>query len=134
MDLGIANDEEFGNRSISLGNLNIPTSFNHLIPFVSTLKLVQLYEDQNLRRHILSSIIPLEDFHRKISKRSTSADISKRDFLLLELLRWFKEDFFTWFDGSTCQRCKTPMKFLEYTQPTRDEREIGHAQRVELYR
>ena len=114
--------------------MNIPSSFNNLIPFLSTFNLVQLYEDENLRRYILSSIIPLADFQRKFAKRKTSTDIDQRDFLLLELLRWFKEDFFTWFDRATCNRCKISMNFVEYTQPTREEREIGHAYRVELYR
>ena len=132
-DLGIIDDQS-ENRLISLDNLDIPPSFQRLIPFLSTLKLVQLYEDKNLRQYILSSIIPLEDFQRKISKRKTSTDVNQRDLLLLELLRWFKEDFFTWFNQPDCDRCKTSMKFVEYTQPTREEREIGHAQRVEFYR
>ncbi len=134
IDLGIIDDDKSENRLISLDNLNIPSSFNKLIPFISTLKLVQLYEDKNLRRYILSSIIPLEDFQRKISKRKTSTDINPRDLLLLELLRWFKEDFFTWFNQPTCDRCKISMKFIEYTQPTREERDVGHAHRVEFYR
>ena len=132
-DLGIDN-RDFRENFISLSNGDIPPSMNNLIPFVSTLKLVQLYEDKNLREYILSSIIPLEDLHRKISKKSISNDLIKRDLLLLELLRWFKEEFFTWFDGATCDRCRTSMEFLRYTQPTSDERQIGHASRVELYR
>lgn len=129
-DLGIVDRE----NSISLSNTMIPPSMNNLIPFNSTMKLVQLYEEKNLRQLILSSIIPLEDFHRKISKKSISNDLVKRDLLLLELLRWFKEEFFTWFDGATCDRCQTSMEFLRYTQPTSDEKQIGHASRVELYR
>ncbi len=132
-DLGIIDDDDKSeHRFISLDNLDISSSFNKLIPFISTFKLVQLYEDKNLRHYILSSIIPLEDFQRKISKQTT--DIHQRDLLLLELLRWFKEDFFTWFNQPNCDRCQISMKFIEYTQPTREEREVGHAQRVEFYR
>lgn len=134
IDLGIINDEKSEHTLISFNNLHIPPSFSDLIPFVSTLKLVQSYEDKNLRQYILSSIIPLEDFNRKISNKKTSTDIDKRDFLLFELLKWFKEEFFTWFDKPNCTRCKTIMNFHEYTQPTREERDIGHAYRVELYR
>ena len=134
-DLGILDDDEkSGTRLISLDNLAIPSSFHQFIPFLSTLKLVQLYEDKGLRRYILSSIIPLDDFQRKISKRKTSTDVNQRDLLLLELLRWFREDFFTWFNQPNCDRCKISMKFVEYAQPTREEREVGHAQRVEFYR
>ena len=28
-----------------------------------------------------------------------------RDLLVLELLRWFKEDFFSWFDFPSCDVC-----------------------------
>lgn len=132
VDLGIKENDE--NNFTSLTNVNIPLTIQNLIPFVSTLKLVQSYEEKNLRDYIRSSIIPLVDFHRKISKKSISNNLIKRDLLLLELLRWFKEEFFTWFDGANCDQCKTSMQFLRYTQPTADERDSGHASRVELYR
>ena len=135
-DLGInESDESIANESlISLSNVNIPSSVKNLIPFVSTVRLVQSYEEINLRQFILSSILPLTDFHRKISKKSLPNNLIKRDLLLLELLRWFKEEFFTWFDGATCDRCQTSMEFLRYTEPTSDEKHSGHASRVELYR
>ncbi|UJR10898.1 hypothetical protein I4U23_015086 [Adineta vaga] len=133
-DLGIVDDDKRIHSSISLHNLSIPIHFNKLIPFISTLERVQSYEEIDLRRYIRSSILPLEDFNRKINKKKDATDLEKRDFLLLELLRWFKEDFFTWFDRPNCERCKTVMEFADYTQPTREEREKGDAHRVELYR
>jgi peptide-N4-(N-acetyl-beta-glucosaminyl)asparagine amidase len=133
IDLGIIDDEKLGNTLISFDNLHIPSSFKGLIPFLSTLKRVQSYEDKNLRHYIRSSIIPLDDFNRKISNKKTSTDIDKRDLLLIELLRWFKEEFFTWFDKPNCNRCKISMKFVNYTEPTREERNNGDASRVELY-
>ena len=134
LDLEITDDDKSGSISISFDNLRLPSRFNNLIPFISTLKRVLSYEDMNLRRYIRSSIIPLEDFNRKISNKTNSTDIDKRDLLLFELLRWFKEDFFSWFDRPNCDRCKISMEFVEYTQPTREEREQGDAHRVELYR
>lgn len=133
-DLGILDEPTSNIPLISLTNIHVPPAFNNLIPFLSTLRLVQSYDDKNLREYILSSIIPLEDFHRKITTRKNPTNIDKRLLLLLELLRWFKEDFFTWFDHATCNQCKTPMKFIEYTQPTREEKDMGHASRVEFYR
>jgi peptide-N4-(N-acetyl-beta-glucosaminyl)asparagine amidase len=53
---------------------------------------------------------------------------------LLQLLRWFKEEFFTWFDRPDCQRCRTAMSLSTSVPPTRHERESGDAHRVELYR
>ncbi|CAF1375438.1 unnamed protein product [Rotaria magnacalcarata] len=134
IDLGIIDDEKTEHQLISFNNLHISSQFTNLIPFVATLERVQSYEDINLRRYIRSSIIPLEDFNRKISNRKSQIDIDKRDLLLLELLRWFKEEFFTWFDRPKCDRCKILMDFFQYIQPTREEREQGDAQKVELYK
>ncbi|CAF4602828.1 unnamed protein product, partial [Rotaria socialis] len=134
IDLGIIDDEKTEHQLISFNNLHISSQFNNLIPFVATLERVQSYEDINLRRYIRSSIIPLEDFNRKISNRKSQIDIDKRDLLLLELLRWFKEEFFTWFDRPKCDRCNILMNFFQYIQPTREEREQGDAQKVELYK
>ncbi|CAF4698448.1 unnamed protein product, partial [Rotaria sp. Silwood2] len=111
-----------------------PSEFNKIIPFISTLKQVQSYEDIYLRRYIRSSIIPLEDFYQRISNRINQTDIDKRDLLLLELLKWFKEEFFSWFDRPNCDRCQKLMNFFQYVQPTREEREQGDAHKVELYK
>ncbi|CAF4689072.1 unnamed protein product, partial [Rotaria socialis] len=81
IDLGIIDDEKTEHQLISFNNLHISSQFNNLIPFVATLERVQSYEDINLRRYIRSSIIPLEDFNRKISNRKSQIDIDKRDLL-----------------------------------------------------
>ncbi|CAF0979034.1 unnamed protein product [Adineta ricciae] len=133
-DLGIVDDDKRAPSLISLHNLAIPAQFSRIVSFVSTLERVQSYEDVNLRRYIRSSIVPLEDFNRRISKKKDVTDLQKRDLLLVELLRWFKEEFFTWFDRPNCERCRTVMEFADHTQPTREEREQGDAHRVELYR
>ena len=96
--------------------LTIPPSFAKLIPFLSTLQQVQSYEDQRLLRRIREEILP------------------RTDLQLLELLKWFKEEFFTWFDQSECEQCRVPMSLVGFVAPTREEREEGEAQRVELYR
>ncbi|CAF0975287.1 unnamed protein product [Rotaria sordida] len=134
IDLGIIDDDKLEYKLISYDNLGIPLEFSKLIPFLSTLKQVQSYEDINLRRYIRSSIIPLEDFNRRISNRKNQTDIDKRDLLLIELLRWFKEEFFTWFDHPNCDRCQKSMDFFQYVQPTREEQEQGGAHKVELYK
>lgn len=132
-ELGIVDDERRPRSLISLRDLHVPVRLQNLIPFVSMSERVQSYEDASLQQYIRSAILPLEDFNRRISRKTTN-DSEKRDLLLLELLRWFKEDFFTWFDRPTCERCQTAMAFAENTTPTAIEREQGDAQRVELYR
>ncbi|NXN10622.1 NGLY1 amidase, partial [Indicator maculatus] len=50
------------------------------------------------------------------------AHINEEDFLLLELLEWFKNDFFQWVDNLRCRRCggQTEPK-SDYLLPTDDE-------------
>lgn len=52
------------------------------------------------------------------------------DFLVLELLRWFKQDFFSWVDCLPCGRCGGPTKNSSSLSPTTDDVRWG-AQRVE---
>lgn len=48
--------------------------------------------------------------------------MNEEDFLLLELLNWFKNDFFHWVDNLPCSRCggQTEGK-RDYLSPTDDD-------------
>lgn len=52
------------------------------------------------------------------------------DFLVLELLRWFKQDFFSWVDSLPCSRCGGPTRNSSSLSPSSDDLHWG-AQRVE---
>lgn len=52
------------------------------------------------------------------------------DCLVLELLRWFKCDFFSWVDSLPCSQCGGPTKHGPALGPTAEELRWG-AQRVE---
>lgn len=52
------------------------------------------------------------------------------DFLVLELLRWFKQDFFTWVDSLPCSRCGGVTQNSSSLSPSTDDLRWG-AQRVE---
>ena len=98
---------------------------------MSTLARVQSYEEKSLRRYIRSSILPLDRFHRRALNEP---NIPRDRLLLLQLLQWFKEEFFTWFDGATCEQCQTTMLLINTVQSSDQEREQGDAHRVELYK
>ena len=60
-----------------------------------------------------------------------------REIFLMELLNWFRNDFFSWFDHGTCpdescQRFGQPMSVKGSGQPTFGEMMFG-ATRIELY-
>lgn len=56
-------------------------------------------------------------------------DISVQDLLLVELLEWFKSDFFTWVDSPDCEKCgeKTFMSHM-----SSDEKLLVYTNRVEV--
>ncbi|XP_019484218.1 PREDICTED: peptide-N(4)-(N-acetyl-beta-glucosaminyl)asparagine amidase [Hipposideros armiger] len=61
---------------------------------------------------------------------SVCTNISDEDFLLLELLHWFKEEFFQWVNNILCSKCGGQTKSRGALFPNDDERKWG-ANRVE---
>lgn len=55
-----------------------------------------------------------------------------RDMYLLELMSWFKNDFFTWMDSPNCPRCQRPTTPLGHGRPTQEEL-AKSASRVEIF-
>lgn len=114
--------------------IEIRSNFNQKFPIRSTLKQVQSYEDRNLLEMIRKEILPLNEFNRRLDQKKFENPLDRRDALIVELLNWFKEEFFTWFDQSFCSNCSKSMKFIRFISPTEQQRIEGDAQRVELYR
>lgn len=54
------------------------------------------------------------------------------DYIIIALMNWFKQDFFTWETNSSCPVCSSPTKPQGETAPTAQEREDS-ALVVELY-
>ncbi|KGL74389.1 Peptide-N(4)-(N-acetyl-beta-glucosaminyl)asparagine amidase, partial [Tinamus guttatus] len=80
----------------------LQTNFQHF---------VLMYENPSLQQKALASV-PLQELKRKAQKKLAQATIldkgahvNEEDFLLLELLSWFKNDFFHWVNELPCSRC-----------------------------
>jgi hypothetical protein len=81
------------------------------------------YEDKELQSKALA-LIPLEDFEmaaesnmRELQKAIKSGLTSKKEvdiqeLILIELLSWFKNSFFSWVDTPQCVLCKGTTKFI----------------------
>ncbi len=103
------------------------------------------YEDSNLKQKALDKI-PMNHLTREANVKFNSyADQIKktassekaydfRDFLLLELLAWFKNDFFSWLNEPDCQYCSSNrnMKFKSQSRPESNEI-LWLAGNVEIY-
>ncbi|XP_013371130.1 PREDICTED: peptide-N(4)-(N-acetyl-beta-glucosaminyl)asparagine amidase [Chinchilla lanigera] len=77
----------------------------------SNIQHVLLYENPILQEKALTCI-PVKELKRKSQEKLSrarsldkGANISDEDFLLLELLHWFKEEFFHWVNDISCTKC-----------------------------
>ncbi|XP_035412416.1 peptide-N(4)-(N-acetyl-beta-glucosaminyl)asparagine amidase isoform X2 [Cygnus atratus] len=84
---------------------------NILKALQSNFEHVLVYEDPSLQQKALASI-PLQQLKGKAQKKlaqatrlDKGAHVNEEDFLLLELLNWFKNDFFHWVNSLPCSRC-----------------------------
>lgn len=107
---------------------------------------VLFYEDENLKQKALN-LVPMHrltkdatiKFNSYIEQTKTSlANETKlydlRDFILLELMAWFKNEFFSWVNEPNCTLCHTNknMKFKRQSRPESYET-LWLAGNVEVY-
>lgn len=107
----------------------------------SHFRAVLRYEDKELQSKALA-LIPLEDFEmaaesnmRKLQKAIKSGLTSKKEvdiqeFILMELLFWFKSSFFSWVDTPQCVLCKGTTKFIGHDSNSAAK---GEAYRTAVY-
>lgn len=107
---------------------------------VSHFRGVLRYEDKELQRKALA-LIPLNEFEvaavnnmRKLQKAVKSGhtneqEVDIQEFILLELLSWFKNSFFSWVDSPECSSCGGTTVFVGHNvSPATEEQ----ADRVEV--
>ncbi|XP_066441524.1 peptide-N(4)-(N-acetyl-beta-glucosaminyl)asparagine amidase [Eleutherodactylus coqui] len=97
---------------------------------------VAMYElpelQQKAREHIPESELRARAQKQLQEARSLESDttINEDDFLTLQLLQWFKEQFFTWVNSLPCSRCGGQTEAKESLSPSDDDLLWG-ANRVE---
>ncbi|XP_075171385.1 peptide-N(4)-(N-acetyl-beta-glucosaminyl)asparagine amidase isoform X1 [Anomaloglossus baeobatrachus] len=97
---------------------------------------VVMYElaelQQKAREHVPVSELKAKAQEKLQQARSLESDTSMNedDFLMLELLRWFKEQFFSWVNNLPCSRCGEQTEAKEALAPSDDDLRWG-ASRVE---
>ncbi|XP_029298561.1 peptide-N(4)-(N-acetyl-beta-glucosaminyl)asparagine amidase isoform X2 [Cottoperca gobio] len=120
--------------------LSQPSSLENSMSFFATLQSnfqhVMLYENADLQQKAMSCIPHLqlssaaEHKLKELREEDPECKLGIEDFLVLELLRWFKQDFFSWVDHLPCSRCKGPTQNASALTPTPDDLHWA-AQRVE---
>ena len=120
----------------------------------SGMETITKYEDE-LAQAMALSVVPVEELERKVTegKEPKCAGLSFRDAFIVELLKWFKHEFFSWCDKPNCASTKCcfskeihpeaaagktvrtnppNMQCVGMGHPSDEERQFG-ASRVELY-
>ena len=110
----------------------------------SSAEHVRCYSSEQLREEARRKI-PVDDLrrrasalHRSITSQAASTvddNVSEQECLLLELLHWFKADFFRWCDKPECDFCHSPpaqMNNAGMAYPS-DEERVWRAGSVEVY-
>lgn len=113
---------------------------------LSSLKCFEIYKDLQLHTKV-KEICPWEQLSlessKKMSKikRNSTEDtikIDSRDLFLIELLNWFKKDYFQWFQEPICKQCSTDNKLIQmklnrYSDSNFEEKK-WRASNVEIYK
>ncbi|XP_050794363.1 peptide-N(4)-(N-acetyl-beta-glucosaminyl)asparagine amidase isoform X2 [Gopherus flavomarginatus] len=102
----------------------------------SNFQHVQVYENQSLQKKALASI-PVQALKERAQEKLAQAKkvdggahVNEDDFLLLELLQWFKGEFFQWVNNLPCSKCGGQTESKGILSPN-DEDLRWNASRVE---
>eukprot|EP00039_Didymoeca_costata_P010367 m.139476 g.139476 ORF g.139476 m.139476 type:complete len:428 (+) comp14801_c0_seq3:217-1500(+) len=104
------------------------TNTTFLDRLARTWKMQDMYKSSSNQAKA-RAVIPIKELEQNAALRSDPG-LGQRDYLLKELLNWFKTNFFTWVDTLPCQVCGKKTKTERMLQPTNDDLRFG-AQRVE---
>ena len=96
-------------------------------------KRVLIYENAELQKKA-RLCVPLETLSTQAQEHcANNSSIDLKDAVLIELIHWFKNDFFKWFNAPVCIHCNQDMINNGAANPSPDDLKHG-AQRVELYK
>ncbi|XP_072303452.1 peptide-N(4)-(N-acetyl-beta-glucosaminyl)asparagine amidase [Eucyclogobius newberryi] len=115
---------------------SLESSMNFLVTLQSNFQHVMVYENHELQQKA-KSCIPHQQLSATAEKKMIEAKavdpdckLCQEDFVVLELLRWFKQDFFSWVDCLPCSRCGGKTHNTGSLSPSTEDLRWG-AQRVE---
>uniref|UniRef100_A0A3Q0RFA6 Peptide-N(4)-(N-acetyl-beta-glucosaminyl)asparagine amidase n=1 Tax=Amphilophus citrinellus TaxID=61819 RepID=A0A3Q0RFA6_AMPCI len=112
------------------------TSMSFFVTLQTNFQHVLVYENPELQQKA-RSVIPHQELYfasqqklKEANESDPECKLGVEDFLVLELLRWFKNDFFTWVDCLPCSSCGGPTQHAPSLSPNTDDLRWG-VQRVE---
>lgn len=93
----------------------------------SNFQHVMIYENPTLQKKALACI-PIQELKKNAQEKLAKARkvdktvvLNEQDFLLLELLNWFKCDFFQWVNNLPCRKCDGETESKDNLSPSDDD-------------
>ncbi|KAJ6666463.1 hypothetical protein lerEdw1_020186 [Lerista edwardsae] len=93
----------------------------------SNFQHVMVYENPTLQKKALACI-PIQELKKNAQEKLAKARkvdkavlLNEQDFLLLELLNWFKCDFFQWVNNLPCSKCDGETESKDNLSPSDDD-------------
>ncbi|KAM4725967.1 peptide-N(4)-(N-acetyl-beta-glucosaminyl)asparagine amidase [Anableps anableps] len=115
---------------------SLESSMSFFVTLQSNFQHVMQYENPELQLKA-RSVIPHQQLSstaqhklKGLKEADPECKLGIEECLVLELLQWFKQDFFSWVDCLPCSQCGGPTKHAQALSPTAEELRWG-AQRVE---
>uniref|UniRef100_A0A3Q2PTR9 Peptide-N(4)-(N-acetyl-beta-glucosaminyl)asparagine amidase n=1 Tax=Fundulus heteroclitus TaxID=8078 RepID=A0A3Q2PTR9_FUNHE len=115
---------------------SLESSMSFFVTLQSNFQHVMQYENLELQLKA-RSIIPHQQLSsaaehqlKELKEADPECKVGMEECLVLQLLRWFKQDFFSWVDCLPCSQCGGPTTHRQALSPTAEELRWG-AQRVE---
>lgn len=90
---------------------SLPLKSNNFLKQISSTSLTVLKLEDKLLQSKALKHLPPEDIESYSNLNHTDTDAFYHEQVMLRLMKWFKESFFTWFDTPTCQQCSSTTKF-----------------------
>lgn len=87
------------------------------------------YEKREFQNKVLR-VVPLKRLNDAALNSGATNGLTFHEYFMKEMLRWFKQEFFTWVDCKPCAVCGAPSQSGEPLQPTPEDLSAG-ATRVE---
>ena len=120
-------------------NFNIPqisnqSEKNFYLRLLTNFERMYVYEDVNLQKKA-RDLLDYEKFKNKAMSKLLESNLDSSyldELILLQLLDWFKNDFFKWMDQPECSVCHKATTFEQYGTPSSEELSFG-GERVEIF-
>lgn len=117
-----------------------PQNNTNIVDFHRRLQVYQLqvkeFEDPEVQMKVLQ-IVPVEKLKEQAKSNLSENDNDEQVSLLKEVLKWFKQDFFTWVNNPPCYRCVAPKntktKIVQTERASPQEFKNGKASKCEIF-